>query len=109
MIWRGPSGAVIPQTIIDKPPSAELRPEQRDTDSLPEYDVLDPILEGYIEQYRSVENLVAGGHDRNVVAKVTKLVDRAEYKRRQAAPGVKVTKRAFGRERRLPITHRWAR
>jgi NAD+ synthase (glutamine-hydrolysing) len=107
--WRGPSGAVIPQAIIDKPPSAELRPGQRDTDSLPEYDVLDPILESYIEQYRSVENLVADGHDRDVVAKVTRLVDRAEYKRRQAAPGVKVTKRAFGRERRLPITNRWAR
>jgi NAD+ synthetase len=107
--WRGPSGAVIPQAIIDKPPSAELRPGQRDTDSLPEYDVLDPVLESYIEQYRSVEHLVAAGHDRDLVTKVTRMVDRAEYKRRQAAPGVKVTKRAFGRERRLPITQRWAR
>jgi NH3-dependent NAD+ synthetase len=100
---------VIPQAIIDKPPSAELRPDQRDTDSLPEYATLDAILQGYIERYRSVDDLVADGHDRELVTKVTRLVDRAEYKRRQAPPGVKVTSRAFGRERRLPITHRWAR
>jgi NAD+ synthase (glutamine-hydrolysing) len=107
--WRGPAGAVIPQAIIDKPPSAELRPDQRDTDSLPEYDRLDPILQGYIERYRSVDELVAEGHDGELVATVTRLVDRAEYKRRQAPPGVKVTSRAFGRERRLPITNRWSR
>jgi NAD+ synthase (glutamine-hydrolysing) len=106
--WRGPAGAIIPQAIIDKPPSAELRPGQLDTDSLPAYAVLDKILFGYIEQYRSVDRLVADGHDRDVVAEVTRKVDRAEYKRRQAPPGVKVTRRAFGRERRLPITHRWA-
>jgi NAD+ synthetase len=105
--WRGPSGAVIPHAIIDKPPSAELRPGQRDTDSLPEYDLLDPILKGYIEQYRSVDSLVADGHDSELVTRVTRLVDQAEYKRRQAPPGVKVTIRAYGRERRLPITHRW--
>ena len=106
--WLGPAGEVIPQAIIDKPPSAELRPDQLDTDSLPDYDVLDAILAGYIERYRSVEWLVADGHDREVVAEVTRMVDRAEYKRRQAPPGVKVTQRAFGRERRLPITHAWA-
>jgi NAD+ synthase (glutamine-hydrolysing) len=106
--WRGPAGAVIPQAIIDKPPSAELRPDQVDTDSLPDYDTLDAILAGYVEQYRSVDRLVADGHDRTLVAEVTRMVDRAEYKRRQAPPGVKVTTRAFGRERRLPITHRWA-
>jgi NAD+ synthase (glutamine-hydrolysing) len=106
--WLGPSGAVIPRAILDKPPSAELRPDQRDTDSLPEYDLLDPILHGYIEEYRSVDSLVADGHDRDLVTRVTRMVDRAEYKRRQAAPGVKVTIRAFGRERRLPITHRWS-
>src|SRR5690606_3459900 len=89
--WRGPAGAVIPESIITKPPSAELRPGQRDTDSLPEYDVLDAILEGYIEHYRSIDELVAEGHDRALVTRVTRMVDRAEYKRRQAAPGVKVT------------------
>ncbi len=106
--WLGPAGTVIPQAIIDKPPSAELRPGQRDTDSLPGYDDLDPILSGYIERYHSVDRLVAEGHDRAMVAEVTRMVDRAEYKRRQAPPGVKVTQRAFGRERRLPITHAWA-
>jgi NAD+ synthase (glutamine-hydrolysing) len=106
--WLGPAGAVIPRAIIDKPPSAELRPDQRDTDSLPEYDQLDAVLQGYIERYRGVDELVADGHDRDLVTRVTRMVDRAEYKRRQAAPGVKVTNRAFGRERRLPITHRWA-
>lgn len=106
--WLGPPGAVIPRVIIDKPPSAELRPDQRDTDSLPEYAVLDAILEAYIERYRSVDSITADGFDRDLVTHVTRLVDRAEYKRRQAAPGVKVTSRAFGRERRLPITHGWA-
>jgi NAD+ synthase (glutamine-hydrolysing) len=105
--WLGPSDTVIPQSIIDKPPSAELRPDQRDTDSLPDYEVLDAILEGYIERYRSVDSLVEDGFDRALVTHVTRLVDRAEYKRRQSAPGVKVTSRAFGRERRLPITHGW--
>ena len=106
--WLGPVGTVIPQAILDKPPSAELRPDQRDTDSLPPYEVLDPILRGYIEHYRGVERMVADGFDAELVARVTRMVDRAEYKRRQAPPGVKVTSRAFGRERRLPITSRWA-
>jgi NAD+ synthase (glutamine-hydrolysing) len=105
--WFGPPGEVIPQSIIHKPPSAELRPDQRDTDSLPEYEVLDAILESYIERYRSADRMVEDGLDRALVTHVTRLVDRAEYKRRQAAPGVKVTRRAFGRERRLPITHGW--
>ncbi|HSJ43850.1 MAG TPA: NAD+ synthase [Euzebyales bacterium] len=106
--WLGPPGAVVPRAIIDKPPSAELRPGQLDTDSLPDYDQLDAILSGYIESYQSVDRLVAEGHDRALVAEITRMVDRAEFKRRQAAPGVKVTRRAFGRERRLPITHGWA-
>ena len=106
--WLGPPGALVPRAIIDKPPSAELRPGQLDTDSLPDYDQLDAILSGYIERYRSVDRLVAEGHDRAMVAEITRMVDRAEFKRRQAAPGVKVTRRAFGRERRLPITHGWA-
>jgi NAD+ synthase (glutamine-hydrolysing) len=98
---------VIPQATIDKPPSAELRPDQRDTDSLPPYAELDPILESYVEQFRSVAEIARAGHDHDLVAEVARLVDRAEYKRRQAAPGIKITARAFGKDRRLPITQRW--
>jgi NAD+ synthase (glutamine-hydrolysing) len=98
----------IPQATIDKPPSAELRPDQRDTDSLPPYDVLDPILAAYVEQHRSIEEIVREGFDEPTVRRVATLVDRAEYKRRQAAPGVKITARAFGKDRRPPITQRWS-
>jgi len=98
---------LIPQAIIDKPPSAELRPDQLDTDSLPPYEVLDPILEAYVEDDRSVDEIVAMGHDREVVQRIVKMVDRNEYKRRQAPPGLKVTPRAFGRDRRLPIANRY--
>ena len=98
---------VIPRAILDKPPSAELRPDQRDTDALPPYDVLDPILEAYVEQDASVADIVARGFDRATVERIARLVDRAEYKRRQAAPGVKITARAFGKDRRLPITQAW--
>jgi NAD+ synthase (glutamine-hydrolysing) len=99
----------IPQAILDKEPSAELRPGQRDTDSLPPYvEVLDPILEAYVERDRSIDEVVAEGHDRTTVEKVAKLVDRAEYKRRQAAPGPKITPKAFGKDRRLPITQAWS-
>ncbi len=105
--WRGPEAAVVPTEIIEKPPSAELRPDQRDTDSLPPYDVLDPLLMAYIEDVRSAESLVEEGFDKDLVEQVTRLVDRAEYKRRQAAPGPKVTRRAFGRDRRFPITNAW--
>jgi NAD+ synthase (glutamine-hydrolysing) len=93
--------------VIDKPPSAELRPGQLDTDSLPPYDVLDPILEAYVEDDRGVEEIVARGFDEALVRRVVGLVDRNEYKRRQAPPGVKITTRAFGRDRRLPITNRY--
>lgn len=99
--------AVIPQTVIDKPPSAELRPDQRDTDSLPPYDLLDPILRAYVEQDRSIDEIIAMGFDAAIVRRVTRLVDLSEYKRRQAPPGVKITARAFGRDRRLPITNRY--
>lgn len=105
--WAGPKGVVIPQSTIDKPPSAELRPGQLDTDSLPDYDTLDPVLEAYIERAFSVARIVEEGTDPEVAAHVARLVDRAEYKRRQAAPGVKVTSKAFGRDRRLPITNAW--
>jgi NAD+ synthase (glutamine-hydrolysing) len=109
--WRnGQAGTPpIPERVMTKPPSAELRPDQRDTDSLPPYDVLDPILEGYVEDDRSPEELVAEGFDAEVVGRVAAMVDRAEYKRRQAAPGVKITPKAFGRDRRLPITNGYRR
>ena len=105
--WRNGAGVVIPQSVLDKPPSAELRPGQLDTDSLPPYEVLDPILEGYVEDDASVDELVAAGFDREVVERVVRLVDAAEYKRRQAPPGPKITGRSFGKDRRLPITSRF--
>jgi NH3-dependent NAD+ synthetase len=105
--WRNEAGVVIPQSVLDKPPSAELHPGQLDTDSLPPYEVLDPVLEGYVEDDLSTDELVAQGFDREVVEKAVRLVDRAEYKRRQAPPGPKVTGRAFGKDRRLPITNRF--
>jgi NAD+ synthase (glutamine-hydrolysing) len=101
------SVAVIPQSILDKPPSAELRPGQRDDDSLPPYEILDPILQGYVELDRTPAELVGEGYDPEVVEKVVSLVDRAEYKRRQTAPGPRVTSRGFGKDRRMPITNRF--
>ena len=98
---------LIPRAVIEKPPSAELKPGQLDTDSLPPYEVLDPILEAYVEDDRSVEEIVASGFDEALVKRVVGMVDRNEYKRRQAPPGVKITPRAFGRDRRLPITNRY--
>ncbi len=97
----------IPKAIIEKPPSAELRPDQKDTDSLPPYDLLDPVIEAYVEQDRSVEEMLDMGFDAEIVRRVVGLVDLSEYKRRQAAPGVKITPRAFGRDRRMPITNRF--
>jgi NAD+ synthase (glutamine-hydrolysing) len=101
------NGQVIPERILTKPPSAELRPGQKDSDSLPPYEVLDPILEAYVEDDRSFEELVAAGYPADVVKRVIQLVDASEYKRRQYAPGVKITPRAFGRDRRMPITNRY--
>ncbi len=101
----GPEGAVIPARIITRPPSAELRPGQTDQDSLPPYDVLDSILTLLIERDMGVGDIVRKGYDKDTVMKVWKLLDRAEYKRRQSAPGAKLTARAFGRDRRYPITN----
>jgi NAD+ synthetase len=98
------AGERIPTSTITKPPSAELRPGQLDVDSLPDYARLDAILTGLVDELRSVDDLVADGHDRAEVVRVLRLVDRAEHKRRQAAPGPKVSRRAFGRDRRVPIT-----
>ena len=97
----------IPRATIDKPPSAELRPDQLDSDSLPPYDVLDPILKAYVEEDRSLADIVEMGFEGKMVQRVLRLVDANEYKRRQAAPGVKITPRAFGRDRRMPITNRF--
>ncbi len=98
---------LIPASVIDRPPSAELAPGQLDEDSLPRYAELDPVLEAYVEHDRSRDELLADGFDAAVVARVVQLVDRAEYKRRQAPPGVKLRPKAFGRDRRTPITNRW--
>ena len=105
--WRNTLSPVIPENVLNKAPSAELRHDQRDEDSLPPYEVLDPILESYIERDEGVDEIVARGFDERVVVGVMALVDRAEYKRRQAPPGPKVTVKSFGRDRRLPITNRW--
>ena len=108
--WRnthGPGKPPIPERIMTKPPSAELRPNQLDTDSLPPYETLDPIIEAYVEDDDDVDAIVARGSDRATVERVARMIDRAEYKRRQSAPGVKITPKAFGRDRRLPITNRY--
>jgi NAD+ synthase (glutamine-hydrolysing) len=96
---------VIPENVITKPPSAELRPDQRDDQSLPPYEVLDPILRLYVEQDRTANEIVEMGNDEQIVRRVTRLVDIAEYKRRQSPPGVRVSPKAFGKDRRMPITH----
>lgn len=101
------SSVVIPQSVMDKPPSAELRPDQKDTDSLPNYDILDPILEAYVERDRSFREIVADGFESETVANILTLVDRNEYKRRQSPPGIKITPRNFGRDRRMPVTNKF--
>jgi NAD+ synthase (glutamine-hydrolysing) len=100
--------ALIPESVLEKPPSAELRPDQKDEDSLPPYSVLDEVLEDYVEQDLSAAEIEAGGLDRDTIDRVIALVDRSEYKRRQAPPGVRVSAKAFGKDRRLPITNRWS-
>lgn len=102
--YRNRLSPVIPQRVIDRPPSAELRPDQTDQDSLPPYPILDAILERYIEQDQSVADIIAAGFPEHDVARVARMVDRNEYKRRQAPPGVKISRRAFGRDRRYPMT-----
>jgi len=105
--YRNSLSQVIPQRIIDRPPSAELRPDQTDQDSLPPYDVLDAILAAYVERDLSARDIVAAGHDAAVVRKVIRMVDLAEYKRRQAPPGPRITPRNFGKDRRYPITSKY--
>lgn len=103
--WRNKDGAVIPQNSIDKPPSAELRPDQRDSDSLPPYELMDAVLERHIESDEGLSEMVAAGYDDALVSRIVRMVATNEYKRRQAAPGVKITTKAFGKDRRLPITN----
>jgi NAD+ synthase (glutamine-hydrolysing) len=98
---------LVPESVIERPPSAELRPEQLDSDSLPDYDLLDRVLEAYVEGDKDREEMVAAGLPGDIVDEVIRLVDRSEYKRRQAAPGIRITPKAFGRDRRLPITNRF--
>lgn len=102
---RGPRGPVMPERVITKPPSAELKPDQTDQDTLPPYEVLDALLVGLVEEEQGVDEMVAKGFDRALVLRVWRMLDRAEYKRRQAPPGVKIGRRAFGRDRRYPITN----
>jgi NAD+ synthase len=104
---KGPEGRIIPENIITRPPTAELRENQKDEDSLPPYDVLDPILERLVEREQPVSAIVEAGFDRDTVMRVERMINIAEYKRRQAAPGVKVTLKNFGRDRRYPITNRF--
>ncbi len=105
--WRNTRGIVIPPSTIERPPSAELRPDQQDTDSLPPYEILDPILEAYVEKDRGVDAMLAAGFDEEAVRQAVRLVDLSEYKRRQGPPGIKITPKAFGRDRRMPITNRY--
>mgnify|MGYP001291175782 CR=1 FL=1 len=102
------SGEIIPKNTIEKPPSAELRPDQKDSDSLPDYDILDGILHGYVEKGLSIDALISEGFEEETVRKIVSLVDRNEYKRKQAAPGLKVTPLAFGIGRRMPIVQKYS-
>ena len=105
--WRNEQGEVIPPSTIERPPSAELRPDQQDTDSLPPYEILDPILEAYVEKDMGIDAMLAAGFDEAAVLQAVRLVDLSEYKRRQGPPGIKITPKAFGRDRRMPITNRY--
>jgi NAD+ synthase (glutamine-hydrolysing) len=105
--YRNTVSPVIPERVITRPPSAELRPDQVDSDSLPPYDVLDAIVEMYVEDDRSVEDIVAAGYERSAVERIVRLIHINEYKRRQAPPGIRITHRGFGKDWRYPITNRY--
>jgi NAD+ synthetase len=104
--WMNRDGEVIPASTIEKPPSAELRPDQKDEDSLPPYDVLDAILERYVVEGQSAEEIIAANFEADTVRRIARLIDLNEYKRRQAAPGLKVTSKAFGVGRRIPVARK---
>ncbi|MEI6892091.1 MAG: NAD+ synthase [Pontiella sp.] len=105
--WRNEQGLVMPESIIERPPSAELRPDQKDSDSLPPYEVLDPILEDYVENDMGIDGLIAKGYDEAIVRRVVNAVELSEYKRRQSPPGVKITPKSFDRDRRIPIVNHY--
>ena len=105
--FKGKQGCMIPQNIIKKPPTAELKPNQFDQDKLPSYDVLDAILIALIEEEKPLDDIINIGFDKNIVMQVSKLLKTAEYKRRQSPPGIKITDKSFGRERRYPITNQF--
>jgi len=105
--FRNSSGLVIPRRILEKEPTAELKPDQRDSDTLPPYDTLDPILKAYVEEDKHPEEIVSPSLEKDVVNRVSKMVDGSEYKRRQSPPGIKITPKAFGKDRRMPITNRY--
>lgn len=107
--WRNEKAGrpSIPERVLWKEPSAELKPDQKDTDTLPPYQILDPVLKAYVEDDRSFEEILAEECEVECVEKVIKMIDRSEYKRRQSPPGIKITRRAFGRDRRFPITNRY--
>ena len=106
--WRNSRSYVIPTNVIERAPSAELAPNQKDSDSLPPYEILDEILELYIEKDLTPHEISQRGFEKNIVERIARLVDKSEYKRRQSAPGVRITKRAFGRDRRFPITSKYS-
>lgn len=106
--YRNTISEVIPQRVLTRAPSAELKPDQKDSDTLPNYDVLDPILEAFIEEDLSVNEIVERGFERDVVIRVLEMVKRNEYKRRQAPPGIRISSRAFGRDWRYPITSKYS-
>ena len=105
--WINREREVIPEATIEKPPSAELRPDQKDEDSLPPYEVLDAILERYVVESESVNQIIEAGFEKDLVSRIARLIDLNEYKRRQAAPGLKVTSKAFGVGRRIPVAQRY--
>jgi NAD+ synthase (glutamine-hydrolysing) len=105
--FRNSQGRVIPERVFTKPPTAELKPNQKDQDTLPAYEALDKILKAYVEEDKDLSRIISLGLDKATVEKVLKMVDRSEYKRRQSPPGFKITPKAFGRDRRMPITNRY--
>ncbi len=105
--YRNSLGSIIPERILTKAPSAELKPDQKDTDTLPPYEILDPVLRAYVEEDRSREHIIDAGYGENIVRRVMDMVDKSEYKRRQSPPGIKITAKAFGKDRRVPITNKY--
>jgi NAD+ synthase (glutamine-hydrolysing) len=106
--FKNSNGLVIPQRILEKEPTAELKPDQKDRDTLPPYDTLDEILKAYVEEDKHPEEIISSSLERDVVNRVSKMVDGSEYKRRQSPPGIKITPKAFGKDRRMPITNRYS-